>query len=79
MQEKIYNLDIIHSHERNQVPFSSLNNGIPKNEDATFKKGLGKVEQTIFPNIIVRIKEGINKMLMINIIIYLNLILILLV
>ncbi|WP_297518743.1 hypothetical protein [uncultured Clostridium sp.] len=41
-----------------QVPFSSLNLGIPKNEDAAlvceifleeYEKGLGKAEQPIFP------------------------------
>lgn len=52
------------------MPFSSLNLGIPKNEDAAlvceiflkeYEKGLGKGEQPIFPNIIFRVKEGVNR------------------
>lgn len=53
-----------------QVPFSSLNIGIPNSEDAAliceiflkeYEKGLGKGEQPIFPNIIFRVKEGVNR------------------
>ena len=53
-----------------QVPFSSINLGIPKDKDAAmiceiflqeYKKGLGKGEQPIFPNIIFRVKEGVTR------------------
>ena len=53
-----------------QVPFSSINLGIPKDKDAAmiceiflqeYEKGLGKGEQPIFPNIIFRVKEGVNR------------------
>ena len=53
-----------------QVPFSSINIGIPQSKDAAlvceiflleYEKGLGKGEQPIFPNIIFRVKEGINR------------------
>lgn len=52
------------------MPFSSLNLGIPTNADAAlvcevfleeYEKGLGKGEQPIFPNIIFRVKEGVNR------------------
>ena len=52
-----------------QVPFSSVNIGIPRSEDAAkvcqafleeYEKGLGKGEQPIFPNIIFRLKKGVN-------------------
>ncbi|MFU0800599.1 MAG: anaerobic ribonucleoside triphosphate reductase [Xylanivirga thermophila] len=70
MQGIVYNLNTMHSRAGSQVPFSSINLGIPKNEDAAlvceafleeYEKGLGKGEQPIFPNIIFRIKDGINK------------------
>ncbi|MGL4847913.1 MAG: anaerobic ribonucleoside-triphosphate reductase [Clostridium sp.] len=53
-----------------QVPFSSINLGIPNSKDAAlvceifleeYEKGLGKGEQPIFPNIIFRVKEGVNR------------------
>ena len=70
MQAVIYNLNTMHSRAGSQVPFSSLNIGIPKNDDAAlickyllleYEKGLGNGEQPIFPNIIFRIKDGVNK------------------
>ena len=53
-----------------QVPFSSVNIGLPENKDAAmicecflleYLKGLGKGEQPIWPNIIFRVKDGVNK------------------
>ena len=53
-----------------QVPFSSVNLGLPDSHDAAlvceiflkeYEKGLGKGEQPIFPNIIFRVKEGVNR------------------
>lgn len=70
MQGIVYNLNTMHSRAGSQVPFSSINLGIPKNDDAAlvckifleeYEKGLGKGEQPIFPNIIFRVKDGINR------------------
>lgn len=69
MQNILYNLNSMHSRAGSQVPFSSLNIGIPKNHYAAmiceallneYDKGMGKGEQMIFPNIIFRLKNGIN-------------------
>ena len=70
MQAVVYNLNTMHSRAGSQVPFSSVNIGIPKNHDAyiiakvfleEYYKGLGHGEQPIFPNIIFRVKDGVNK------------------
>ena len=70
MQGVVYNLNTMHSRAGSQVPFSSINLGIPKTKDAAlvceiflleYEKGLGKGEQPIFPNIIFRVKEGVNR------------------
>lgn len=70
MQGIVYNLNTMHSRAGSQVPFSSINLGIPFSKDAAlvcekflleYEKGLGKGEQPIFPNIIFRVKEGINR------------------
>lgn len=53
-----------------QVPFSSVNIGYVSNDYEAkvceaflleYEKGLGKGEQPIFPNIIFRLKKGVNK------------------
>ena len=70
MQGIVYNLNTMHSRAGSQVPFSSINIGIPNTKDAAlvcehflieYNKGLGKGEQPIFPNIIFRVKEGVNR------------------
>lgn len=70
MQGIVYNLNTMHSRAGSQVPFSSVNIGIPESEDAAlicklfleeYEKGLGKGEQPIFPNIIFRVKKGVNR------------------
>lgn len=70
MQGIVYNLNTMHSRAGSQVPFSSINVGIPRSEEAAmvcrvfleeYEKGLGKGEQPIFPNIIFRVKEGVNR------------------
>ena len=70
MQGVVYNLNTMHSRAGSQVPFSSMNLGIPYTSDAAlvceiflleYEKGLGKGEQPIFPNIIFRVKEGVNR------------------
>lgn len=69
MQGIVYNLNTMHSRAGSQVPFSSINLGIPHSKDAAlvcevflkeYEKGLGRGEQPIFPNIIFRVKKGIN-------------------
>ena len=70
MQGIVYNLNTMHSRAGSQVPFSSLNIGLPESHDAAlvcqifleeYEKGLGKNEQPIFPNIIFRVKKGVNR------------------
>ena len=70
MQGIVYNLNTMHSRAGSQVPFSSINIGIPRSEEAAmvcrlfleeYEKGLGKEEQPIFPNIIFRVKQGVNR------------------
>ncbi len=69
MEALIYNLNSMHSRAGAQVPFSSLNVGTETSEEGrkvtrnlllAYKKGLGHGETPIFPNIIFRIKEGVN-------------------
>ncbi|CAL7959452.1 ribonucleoside-triphosphate reductase (formate) [Gammaproteobacteria bacterium] len=69
MEALIYNLNSMHSRAGAQVPFSSLNIGtetseagrrVTRNVLLAYEKGLGMGETPIFPNIIFRIKEGIN-------------------
>jgi ribonucleoside-triphosphate reductase len=70
MQGIVYNLNTMHSRAGSQVPFSSINLGIPNSRDAAlvceiflkeYEKGLGMGEQPIFPNIIFRVKKDVNK------------------
>jgi ribonucleoside-triphosphate reductase len=70
MQVIIYNLNTMHSRAGAQVPFSSINIGVCDNEDAAlvcesilkqYDKGMGNGEQAIFPNIIFRVKKGLNR------------------
>lgn len=70
MQGIVYNLNTMHSRAGSQVPFSSLNIGLPESDDAAlvcklfleeYEKGMGKNEQPIFPNIIFRVKKGVNR------------------
>lgn len=70
MQGVVYNLNTMHSRAGSQVPFSSINIGLPTSKDAAlvcevflleYEKGLGKGEQPIFPNIIFRVKDGVNR------------------
>ncbi|MDR0739862.1 MAG: anaerobic ribonucleoside-triphosphate reductase [Mycoplasmataceae bacterium] len=70
MQAVVYNLNTMHSRAGSQVPFSSINIGIPDSPEAAmicqsfleqYLKGMGQGEQPIFPNIIFRVKKGINR------------------
>ncbi len=69
MEALIYNLNSMHSRAGAQVPFSSLNLGcdttpegrlVTKNLLLAYEKGLGHSETPIFPNIIFRVKKGVN-------------------
>lgn len=69
MEAFIYNLNSMHSRAGAQVPFSSLNLGTDTSFDGrrvtkqillAYEKGLGYGENPIFPNIIFKVKEGIN-------------------
>lgn len=69
MEAFIYNLNSMHSRAGAQVPFSSLNIGtditptgrmVTKNLLLAYEKGLGHGENPIFPNIIFRVREGVN-------------------
>lgn len=69
MEALIYNLNSMHSRAGAQVPFSSLNVGgdtslagrlVTKHILLAYERGLGRGENPIFPNIIFRVKEGVN-------------------
>ncbi len=69
MEALIYNLNSMHSRAGAQVPFSSLNLGCETSPEGrlvtscllrAYEKGLGRGETPIFPNIIFRLKKGIN-------------------
>jgi len=69
MEALIYNLNSMHSRAGAQVPFSSINVGTETGEAArrvvrnlllAYEAGLGRGENPIFPNIIFRVKKGIN-------------------
>jgi len=69
MEAFIYNLNSMHSRAGSQVPFSSINLGtdtseagrkITRNLLLAYEAGLGKGENPIFPNVIFRLKKGIN-------------------
>lgn len=69
MQGIVYNLNTMHCRAGSQVPFSSLNIGLPRSPLAgdlcrifleEYNKGLGNGEPAIFPNIIFRTKTGVN-------------------
>lgn len=65
----VYNLNSMHSRAGAQVPFSSINLGTDVSEEGrdvtramlqAFEKGLGRGESPIFPNLVFRVKAGIN-------------------
>ncbi|MBC7106803.1 MAG: anaerobic ribonucleoside-triphosphate reductase, partial [Firmicutes bacterium] len=69
MEALVYNLNSMHSRAGAQVPFSSINLGTDTSEAGrkttrnlllAFEAGLGRGENPIFPNIIFRVKEGVN-------------------
>jgi len=69
MEALIYNLNSMHSRAGAQVPFSSINVGTETSKGArkvvrnlllAYEAGLGRGENPIFPNIIFRLKKGVN-------------------
>lgn len=69
MEALVYNLNSMHSRAGAQIPFSSLNVGTETSEAArrvtrslilAYDAGLGRGENPIFPNIIFRVREGVN-------------------
>lgn len=69
MEALIYNLNSMHSRAGAQVPFSSLNLGLDISENGrkvirnvllAYDSGLGRGENPIFPNVIFRVKKGVN-------------------
>ncbi len=69
MEGLIYNLNTMHSRAGAQVPFSSLNFGTETTDEGrmiiravleAFRRGLGRGETPIFPNLVFRVKEGVN-------------------
>lgn len=70
MQSVVFNLNSMHSRAGSQVPFSSINLAIPTSKDSAlicekllleYEKGLGKGEMPIFPNVVFKVKDGVNK------------------
>jgi ribonucleoside-triphosphate reductase len=69
MEALIFNLNSLHSRAGNQIPFSSISLGVGVDEGSRkvckaildmYDKGLGKGEVAMFPNIVFKIKEGVN-------------------
>lgn len=69
MEALVYNLNSMHSRAGAQVPFSNINVGCDTSEGGrkttrnlllAYNAGLGRGENPIFPNIIFRVKKGIN-------------------
>ncbi len=69
MEGLIYNLNTMHSRAGAQVPFSSINFGTdttPEGRMVTrallkaYEGGLGRGENPVFPNLVFRVKEGVN-------------------
>jgi len=69
MEALIYNLNSMHSRAGAQVPFSSLNLGTDTSPEGRIvtkclllahERGLGRGETPIFPNILFRVKRGVN-------------------
>ncbi|MCR4399791.1 MAG: anaerobic ribonucleoside-triphosphate reductase [Syntrophomonadaceae bacterium] len=69
MEALVYNLNSMHSRAGSQVPFSSINLGcdtseagrsVTRNLLLAYEAGLGRGENPIFPNVIFRVREGVN-------------------
>lgn len=69
MEGFIFNLNTMHSRAGAQVPFSTVNVGCDTSKNGrevtrllleVYEKGLGRGETPLFPNIIFRVKNGVN-------------------
>lgn len=69
MESLVFNLNSMHARAGAQVPFTSINIGTDTSKEArlvskmlllAYEKGLGYGEQPLFPNIIFKVKSGIN-------------------
>ncbi len=69
MEAFIYNLNTMHSRAGAQVPFSTVNIGCDTSAGGrrvtrllleAYERGLGRGETPVFPNIIFRVKSGVN-------------------
>ncbi|MCR4427017.1 MAG: anaerobic ribonucleoside-triphosphate reductase [Firmicutes bacterium] len=69
MEGLIYNLNSMHSRAGAQVPFSSINLGSDTSPEGrlvtrclleAYERGLGRGETPLFPNVIFRVKAGVN-------------------
>ena len=69
MESLVFNLNTMHSRAGAQVPFSSINLGTDLSEEGrsitrnlllAYEAGLGHGEQALWPNIIFRLKKGVN-------------------
>ena len=69
MESLVSNLNTMHSRAGAQVPFTSINIGTDTTKEGrlisecllkAYDKGLGKGEQPLFPNIIFKVKDGVN-------------------
>ena len=69
MEALVYNLNTMHSRAGAQVPFSSINLGTDTTPGGriitdcflrAYEKGLGKGESPIFPNLVFKVKQGVN-------------------
>ncbi len=69
MEGLVYNLNSMHSRAGAQVPFTSLNLGTDTSAEGravtaavleAFRRGLGRGESPIFPNLVFRVKAGVN-------------------
>jgi ribonucleoside-triphosphate reductase (formate) len=69
MEGLVYNLNTMHSRAGAQTPFSTINLGTDTTAEGrsvtravleAFLRGLGRGESPIFPNLVFRIKDGIN-------------------
>lgn len=70
MEAFVHNANSMHSRAGNQVPFSNVNIGMDTDPDAqlvdemllrAYEAGLGKHEVPLFPQIIFKIKKGVNR------------------
>ncbi|MEA4884512.1 MAG: anaerobic ribonucleoside-triphosphate reductase [Clostridia bacterium] len=70
MEGLVFNLNAMHSRAGAQVPFSSINLGCDTSEGGrlasrrlleAYEAGLGRGETPVFPNIIFKVKAGVNR------------------